>query len=242
METQRTEDFDMKRSYTCALLPLVALFCGGPVNAQTGVDINIGFGTVQDTASATQINQALLPCAGANDPYGPCVSTPALSGFMLGFGGDVMLWKKFGVGGGISLQPAQQGFLNLNSQAASQGLSSLSLNSRLTLYDIDGVYEALHINRFAVKLRGGFGGANLKFYQNGSTTDSFVGTQNFSQYYASSNHFQVHGGLGVQAYLKGNIFVRPEFDVYYIPNLTQQFGRNLVTEELVWVGYSWGER
>jgi hypothetical protein len=210
-------------------------------NAQSAVDIGIGFGAIQDKASSTQIDQALLPCTGANDPYGPCVSTPSLSGFMLGFGGDVMLWKRFGVGADVSLQPAQQTFVNLNSQAAFQGLSTLSLNSRMTLYDFDAVYEALHEKRFGVKLRGGIGGANLKFYQSGSQT-SIIGDQNFSQYYASANHFQVTGGIGVQAYVKEHIFVRPEFDVHYVTNLNQQFGRNLVTEEMVWVGYSFGER
>jgi len=231
----------MRRGYRYAWLLLGVLFCAGLASAQAGVDINIGFGAIQDTASSTQIDQALLPCSGPGDPNGPCVSTPSLSGFMLGFGGDVMLWKNFGVGADVSLQPAQQTFVNLNSQAAFQGLNTFSLNSRMTLYDFDVVYEGLHLKRFGVKLRGGIGGANLKFYQNGSSS-SVIGNQNFSQYFASANHFQVNGGLGLQAYLKGHIFVRPEVDVHYVANLTQQFGRNLVTEELVWVGYSWGER
>jgi len=232
----------MRRRSTYVGLLSTAIFWAGIASAQSSFDINMGLGAIQDPASSTQLNQALAPCSGPNDPNGPCISTPSLSAFMLGFGGDVMLWKRFGVGGAVTIQPAQQSYVNLNSQAASQGLSSFSLNSRMTLYDLNGVYEPVHTERFGVKLRGGFGGANLKFYQSGSTTDSLVGTQNFSQYFASSNHFQVHGGLGLQAYVMDHIFVRPEFEVYYVPNLTQQFGRNLVTEEMVWIGYSWGNR
>lgn len=231
----------MRRSYKGAWLPFVAFACVRLANAQSAVDISIGFGAIQDSASSTQLDQALVPCTGPNDPNGPCMPTPALSGFMLGFGGDVMLWKKFGVGADVSVQPAQQTYLNLNSQAAFQGLNTFSLNSRMTLYDFDAVYEAYHAKRLGIKLRGGIGGANLKFYQSGSQA-SFVGSQNFSQYFASANHFQVHGGLGVQAYVTDHIFVRPEFDVHYVTNLNQQYGRNLVTEEMVWIGYSFGER
>ena len=158
---------------------------------------------------------------------------------MLGFGADVMLWKRFGVGGNVTLQPAQQTYADLSAQAGFQGLNSFTLNSRMTLFDLDGVFEPVHAKKIGVKLRGGIGGANLKFYQNGSASN-VIGSQDFSQYFASSNHFQVHGGLGVQAYITDHIFVRPEFTVHYVRNLNQQFGRNLVTEELVWLGYSWG--
>jgi Outer membrane protein beta-barrel domain len=242
LEMQPMEDFKMGTSYRSVWLLLTALFCVRLGTAQTSFDINIGFGAIQDTASSAQVDQALMPCSGANDPYGPCVSTPSLSGFMLGFGGDLMLWKKLGVGANVTLQPAQQTFVNLNSQAAYQGLNSFSLNSRMILYDFDGVYEAVHIKRFSVKLRGGLGGANLRFYQSGSEGGSVIGTSDYSQYYTSANHFQVHGGLGLQAYVWDHVFVRPEFNVYYVTNLTQQFGRDLVTEEMVWLGYSWGAR
>jgi len=228
--------------YTYVGLPLAVLCFVGVASAQSALDVNIGFGAIQDKANPTQVDQALLPCSGPNDPYGPCASTPSLSGFMLGFGADVMLWRKFGVGAAVSLQPAQQTYLNMNSQAAFQGLNTFSLDSRMILYDFDAVYEAVHAKRLGIKLRGGIGGANLRFYQSGSAANSVLGNQNFSQYYGSSNHFQVHGGIGVQAYLTDHIFVRPEFDVHYVTNLNQQFGRNLITEELVWLGYSWGER
>lgn len=223
------------------LLLLCIFLCSISIaSAQSSFDINIGFGAAQAKASNTQLNQALLPCAGPNDINGPCVSTSSLSGFMLGFGGDLMLWKSFGVSAGVSLQPAQQTYADLNASAALAGVSTLKLNSRLTLYDFDGIWQPINQKRVALKLRGGIGGANLKFYEAGSSSTAIIGSQNFSQYFGSSNHFAVNGGVGVQIYLTDHIFVRPEFKIYWVNNLTQQYGTNLVKEELVWVGYSWG--
>jgi hypothetical protein len=51
----------------------------------------------------------------------------------------------------------------------------------------------------------------------------------------------VHGGVGVQIYVTDHIFIRPQFDVHYVNNFSQ-FGRNLVTQEMVWIGYSMGRQ
>jgi hypothetical protein len=222
-------------------LPLCFLALGGlqVASAQSAFDLNIGFGAIHDKANSTQVDQALLPCT-ANDPYPPCVSTPSLSGFMLGFGGDLMLKKKFGVGAEIALQPAKQTYVNLNASAASQGLTALSYQSRMTLYDVDGIFQPISTKKFAVKLQGGIGGANLKFYEAGSSS-SVLGSQNISQYAQSANHLNVHGGVGVDVFVTDHIYVRPQFDVHYVPNLTQ-FGSSVVMDGMVWVGYSWGDR
>lgn len=222
-------------------LPLLALgVIATPwANAQSAFDVNIGFGAIQDSANSTQLNQALLPCQGPNDINGPCVSTPSLSGFMLGFGGDLMLWKKFGVGAEVSLQPAKQNYVNLSASAASSGLTTLNLQTRMTLYDFDGILQPVSTKKVSVKIKGGIGGANLKFYESGSATNSLF-NQNFSQYFASSNHFQIHGGFGVQIYLSEHVFIRPEFDIHWVRNLNE-FGSEVVKQEMVWLGYSWGE-
>jgi hypothetical protein len=44
----------------------------------------------------------------------------------------------------------------------------------------------------------------------------------------------------VQIYLTDHIFMRPEFDVHWVRNLSE-FGRDVITQEMVWIGYSWGE-
>jgi len=226
-------------------LPLLfVLFCCIQLaSAQSAFDLNLGFGAIQDKANSTQVDQNLNPCT-TGDLYPPCVSTPALSGFMMGFGGDLMLWKKLGgqlgVGAEVGFQPAKENYINLNASAAASGLSSESIQSRMTLFDFNGIYEPVNNKKVTLKLEGGIGVANLKFYESGSSS-SVLGSQSQSEYFGSANHFQVHGGVGVQIYVSGNFFIRPEFDVHYVRNLTQ-FGSNIVTAEMVWVGYSWGDR
>jgi hypothetical protein len=151
-----------------------------------------------------------------------------------------MLWKKFGIGAEAAFQPAKQTFVNLNASAAASGLNTLSVQSRMTLFDINGIFEPVNTKKVGVKLEGGIGGANLKFYESGSSS-SVLGSQNSSQYLSSTNHFQVHGGAGVEIYITDHIFIRPQFDVHYVRNLSQ-FGSNMVTSEMVWLGYNWGDR
>jgi len=205
--------------------------------------LNMGFGFIHDSANSTQVDQNLNTCPNSAE-VPPCVSTPALSGFMMGFGGDLMLWKKLGgqlgVGAEVGFQPAKENYINLNASAAASGLSSESIQSRMTLFDFNGIYEPVNNKKVTLKLEGGIGVANLKFYESGSSS-SVLGSQSQSEYFGSANHFQVHGGVGVQIYVSGNFFIRPEFDVHYVRNLTQ-FGSNIVTAEMVWVGYSWGDR
>jgi hypothetical protein len=217
------------------------LFCSIQLaSAQSAFDLNLGVGAVQDKAASGQVDQNLNQCT-TGDLYGPCVSTPALSGATIGFGGDLMLWKKkFGVGAEVAIQPAKETYVNLNASAAAAGVNTLAVTSRMTLFDFNGIYQPVNTKKVAVKLEGGIGDANLKFYENASSS-SVLGSQNSSQYFGSANHFQVHGGLGVQIYINDHIYIRPEFDVHYVRNLTQ-FGSNLVTSEMVWLGYSWGDR
>jgi len=174
------------------------------------------------------------------DLYGPCVSTPALSGATIGFGGDLMLWKRFGMGAQVAFQPAKETYVNLSASAAANGLNSLAVTSRMTLFDVNGIFEPVNTKKVTLKLEGGIGGANLKFYESGSSS-SVLGSQSSSQYIESANHFQVHGGVGVQIYVTDHIFIRPQFDVHYVRNLTE-FGSSVVTSEMVWLGYSWGDR
>jgi len=223
-------------------LPLLfVLPCCIPLaSAQSAFDLNIGFGAIHDSANSTQVDQNLLPCT-TGDTATPCVSTPALSGFMLGFGGDLMLKKKFGVGMEVNIQPGKQTYVpNLSTLAAYYGVSSFAIQSRMTLYDFNGIYQPISSKKYDVKLMGGIGGANLKFYENTSST-SVLGNSNQSQYAQSSNHLNVHAGVAVDVFVTDHIYIRPQFDLHYVPNLTQ-FGSSAVLDGMVWVGYSWGDR
>jgi hypothetical protein len=206
--------------------------------AQSGFDVNIGFGGFHDKAASTGIDTlSLLSCTPATDST--CASTPSLGGFALGIGANLMLWKSFGVGGEVNFQPGKQDYLAL--PVAGTGLSSDEIQSRTTFYDFNGIYQPLKTKRAALQLQAGIGGMNLKFYENQSASNALTGNQNFSQFAGSSNHFQVHAGAGVQIYLTDHIFVRPQFDIHYVPNLSQ-FGSNVVVEGTAWVGYSFGDR
>lgn len=219
---------------------LFVLPCCVPLaSAQTAFDLNFGVGAIHDSASSTQVDQNLNTCPNAAEAP-PCVSTPSLSGVMLGFGGDLMLKKKFGIGAEVAFQPGKETYINLNASAAEQGLTSLSVQSRMTLYDFNGVFQPISTKKVDVKIQAGIGGANLKFYEQGSSS-SALGSSNQSQYFQSANHLNVHGGVGVDVFVTDHIFVRPEFNIHYVPNLSQ-FGSSAVITGMVWVGYSWGDR
>jgi hypothetical protein len=93
--------------------------------------------------------------------------------------------------------------------------------------------------RVAPVLEGGFGEAKIKLY---STGTPITGVTDRSTFPAGSdtNHFQLHGAIGLKVYLRGNLFAKPEFDLRYVTKLTDQFGRNLVIGYMVQVGYSFG--
>ena len=235
-----TEEISDVRRISCYFSLLFVLSCCIPLaSAQSAFDLNVGFGAIHDKANSTQVDQSLNNCI-ANDPAPPCVSTPALSGFVLGLGGDLMLKKKFGIGAEVALQPAKETYVNLNASAAASGLNSLAIQSRMTLFDVNGIFQPISTKKVALKIQGGIGAANLKFYEAASSS-SVLGSQNQSQYAQSANHLNVHGGVGMDIFVTDHIYVRPQFDIHYVPNLSQ-FGSNLVKSEMVWIGYSFGDR
>jgi outer membrane protein with beta-barrel domain len=226
----------------CCYLFVLLLFAGIQLaQAQSSFDVAVGFGAVQDKATGTGIegdpNSANFFNTCAAGATLTCASTKSMSGLMMGFQGNLMLSRYLGVGGELSFQPGRQDYVVYPPSVLNLG--GANLQSRTTFYDFNGIFQPVKNKRVALQVLGGIGGANLRFYASGSTTSAVLGTQNFSQFYGSSNHFQVHGGFGVQLFVNDHVFVRPQFDVHYVPNLTQ-FGRNVVTEESVWVGYSWG--
>jgi hypothetical protein len=237
----------------CSYLPIFVLLlaCLPFASAQSGVDIAIGFGAVQNTASGNGLTidtSQLSPTFGnfvnCNVGLGStlCSPTSKMNSFAMGFSGDLMFWKHLGIGAEVAFAPAKQDYANFPATTTSAFFTgtAFTVKDRVTLYDFNGIYQPVKNERVALKLYGGFGGANIKFYETGTTSSALVGSQNFSQFFGSSNHFQLHGGAAVQIYVKGKLFIRPEFDVHWVNNMTQQFGRNTVTQEMVWIGYTLG--
>jgi hypothetical protein len=232
----------VKRIFRYLPLLLASASCIPYAAAQSTFDFNIGFGAVQDTAASQGIDSnpvtgVFFACQTATDPT--CVNTKSLSGFDLGFGGNLILWKHFGVGANVSFQPGKQNYATFQTQNVSTQTPGFSIQSRTTFYDFDGIVIPYRTKKVELQGFGGVGGANIKFYEAEQATDVLAGSQNISQYYGSGNHFQVHAGAGVQFYITDHIYLRPEFDIHYVVNMNQ-FGRNLVTQEMVWLGYSFG--
>jgi hypothetical protein len=202
------------------------------VNAQTSFDVNIGFGSAHASANSGGLdNAASLNAFGSCTPGSGdanCQSLPSLGGFFMGFGGDLMLYKHLGVGFEASLQPARQDYG--------------PLQYRQSFYDVNGIYAPINVKRASLQLEAGVGGArtSFSFSQSGCVGTAVCTTSN--QPVGSATHFQVHAGVGVQIFLTDHIFVRPQFDFHYVPGLTNQFGSDAVTEGMLWVGYSFGER
>lgn len=210
------------------LLPLLLL--PAFAHAQAALDVNINFGTAWDSASGAGIdnlnsNNALGGCiVNSGDPF--CQATPKLSGFFLGFGGDIMLREHFGVGAEINFQPVHQDYG--------------PLQSRQTFFDVNGIYAPIVSKRAILQLQGGIGTSTTGFIFN---QNSCVGTavcSNYASPVGSSTHFQLHFGVGVQIPFREHFFVRPQFDLHYVPNLTDQYGSDLVPEATIAVGYHFG--
>ena len=225
----------MKR--ICRYLPILSLLllCVPFASAQSSVDFMVGFGTAHDSAngggieSADSIN-AYSACAPGPASDGYCLNNPDLSGFFLGFGGDVMLWKKFGIGAAANVMPERKDYG--------------PLLYRQAFYDVNGIFRPVSTKRVVLQLEGGIGGAHTGFgiNESGGCVGTAVCTPNQTEPVGSSNHFDIHAGVGVSLFVTEHIFIRPQFDIHYAPGLTDQFNSNVVTAGMVWVGYSFGDR
>jgi hypothetical protein len=211
----------------------LALACAPFANAQAGFDVGVGFGGSRAPAAKTGIDTNLNSCALGSTG---CQATPDLNSFMMGFRFDLMAWDKYGFGVQYNLQPSRTDYVTF----PSTNNFSYALQSRVAFYDFNGILAPVKTQKVQLKLSGGIGGAQIKFYESGSSTTALTGTQRYSQYFGSSNHFQVHAAAGVQIYpTGGNWFIRPEFDYHHVHNLSQ-FGSNNVIRYSVWLGYTLG--
>ena len=231
----------------CRYLPLLSLvpFCVSLASAQSAVDVNIGFGGAWDSASKSGIDfgSATGVCTAAfpTDQY--CQATKALSGFMLGFGGDVMFKPKFGFGMDYTVQPAQQDYAPLNASTSSAVQSSeIPVKDRQSFYDFNAVYRPIQTKRAALNIEAGVGGArtSLSYTQTSCVGTAVCASQNGA--IGVANHFQEHIGIGAQIFVTDHIFIRPQFDIHIVQNFTGDFGSAFVPEAMVWVGYNLGSK
>jgi opacity protein-like surface antigen len=217
----------MRKIWFC----LPVLFSVPFAHAQSAIDFAVGGGTATDTSNHgafDNINSANAfgPCLpNTGDPF--CQTTPGMGGFFLGFSGDIMFKEHFGAGAEVNFQPSH--------------LNYGPLQYRESFVDVNGIYEPITKKRVMLQLQGGIGSARTSFQisQSGCAV-AVCSTQ--TEPFGSATHFQLHGGVGVQIAVTDHIFIRPQFDLHYVPNLTDHFGRNAVPEYTVWVGYHFGEK
>ena len=217
---------------TLRYLPLLSLllFAVPSASAQSSFEMNIGGGTnhAKGIGGIDNINSnnAFGTCTvGTADPN--CVKGPSLNGFFLGFGGGIMATKRYGFGAEISFTPGKSDYAGLQ--------------YRQTFWDLNGIYSPLNQKKVMVQLIGGIGGAKTSFsYTQNCAGIAVCSTQ--SQPVLNTNHFQIHAGVGVEIFVTDHVFIRPQLDLHYVPNLTDQFGTNVVPGAMVWLGYSFGDR
>jgi hypothetical protein len=198
------------------LLAFVALVFGTQktARAQSG-DVYFNIGTATDKSS----NQ-MIDTFGDGNLY----STPAMGGVFGGFGGSFMFKPTIGFGAEYFARFSQAGYAGLN--------------YRPKFYDFNAVFKPLpSLKMVDPEFQAGIGGASLSFYYP-PQCNSISGCSN-SSLVASSRHFQVHFGAGLNIYVKGGIFVRPQVDVHYVKNFFQ-FGSNWAPAYSVAVGYAFG--
>jgi hypothetical protein len=214
---------------TIRMLPLLAaLLLAGvkQANAQ-GVSAYFGLGSAFDSAATSPgcaSGQIGDPLSAATPP--PCVPVSDMGGVFGVFGADFMITPHLGFNGEYSFRFAQSNYI-----------PSDQINIRPAFYDFNAVYQpGSGDKRIVPVLEGGIGGAKLSFYGVQS------GVFSSSQLLGSSNHFQVHGAVGVKLYFKSDIFIKPQFDIRYVPHLTDQYGRNYVPEFTISIGYTFGRQ
>jgi len=212
----------------CLYLPFaLLLFCAPLARAQSSFDVAMGFGTQRDKATGLGIDTNTFLSCRPSPTSTTCEATPSLGNLFMGFQADAMLNKHFGFGGELNFQPTKGGYG--------------PLQYRQLFYDFDGLYAPINGKKAQLRFEGGIGGAHTGF---SFLQTSCVGTavcSSYAQSVGASNHFQVHVGVGIQIYVKGHFFVRPEFDFREVPGFTDQFGTNHVLGGMVWVGYNFGE-
>ena len=228
------------------LPPLVLSLCSIPfAGAQTSLDVNLGVGGAQDKAGTTGFDGLYLTDCSATTAT--CVKTKPLSTIMVGVGGNLMLSKKFGLGVNANFQPGKQTYAEVPSvNFVAGGLletqPAYNLQSQVAFYQADATYVPIGTKKYALRVMAGAGAATVKFSQTESNANTTLGSFTSSSYFHGDNYAQAHIGIGAQVYVSGNLFIRPEFDVHYVKNFTNQFGSNTPKSVTIWLGYSFGNR
>ena len=189
----------------------------------------VGLGTATDSAATSS------GCASKfifDAITGNCEPAATMGGVFGVFGADYMFREHLGVSGEYAFRFAQADYL-----------PDAGVKARPAFYDINAIYQPLSSkSRLVPVLEGGLGGAKTSFYFSQQSCITLNACTTQSGLFASANHFQLHGAVGVKIYVKPNIFIKPQFDLHWVHNLNQDYGRNTVPQYTVSIGYTFGRQ
>lgn len=209
-------------------IPVLVLFLLAGVHQASaqGVSAYFGVGSANDGAATTP------GCAPKNilDPIAnTCTPAPTIGGAFGVIGADFMITPHLGVNGEYSFRFAQANYLPTE-----------GLNARPAFYDFNAVYEPLTgEGRVVPVLEGGIGGSKLSLYFNQSSCITNACSSS-SQVVATSNHFQLHGAVGVKLYVRSDMFIKPQIDLHWAHNMTQQYASDFIPQYTISIGYTFG--
>jgi hypothetical protein len=154
------------------------------------------------------------------------IPTPHMGGVFGTIGGSLMLKPSYGFGAQVSFHFTQGDYAGLG--------------YRPIFYDFNGIYTLQKSKRVVPEFQAGFGGVSLRFYD---PTNPYIdyNTGRVSTFAGSSNHFQLHAAAGLRFKVKSHIFVRPQLDYHWVPNLKNEFKSNSVLGYSLAVVFSSGE-
>jgi hypothetical protein len=209
---------------------LLALMLSGSMffaHAQN-VSPYFGLGNARDSVGTTNTSTIACPTGQLFDGL-ICEPGTKMGGLFGMFGVDFMFKKHLGVNAEYVFHLKRSPFL-----------ADDSLNMRPSFYDINALWQPLTGKRVIPVLEGGVGMARISLYQ--TQTAPITGVTDLSSFPAGAHrsHFQLHFAAGLKFYVRGNLFVKPQFDFRYVTHLTDQFGRNIVPEFSGSVGYTFG--
>jgi hypothetical protein len=145
------------------------------------------------------------------------IPTPHMSGVFGTIGGGVMLQPSYGFGAQVSFRFTQGDYIGYG--------------YRPIFYDFNGIWTPQKTKSVVPEFQAGFGGLNLRYYDASNPYYDY-NTGRLSTFAGSVNHFQLHAAAGLRFKVKSHLYIRPQLDYHWVPNLTEQFGSNSV------LGYS----
>jgi hypothetical protein len=209
------------------LCMFAGLVCAPQMKGQAAVDVSVGLGANHSSATGVGIDNAFSSNAfgscslNVGDAF--CQATPGLNGVFMGIGGDIMFKDHFGAGFQFNFQPTKHDYG--------------PLQYRESFIDVNGIFAPINRKRWSVQILGGIGSARtgFSFSQSSCVGTAVCSTQ--SQSVGTANHFAIHGGVALQYFVWNHVFIKPQFDYHYVPNLNDQFGSNSVPGAMISIGY-----